>query len=72
MVLVMRTSRISFMTGALEEPVQTNTAVEAALTTGSVRVTRSGGGLGESVMCATTRLLSFNFVANYNPRVSRM
>ena len=38
---------------AFPAPAQTKTADRAALTAGSVRVTRFGGGLGESVTLVT-------------------
>lgn len=46
-------NKLTFKTVALPSPVATKTTVLAALITGSVRVTLSGGGLGESLMGAT-------------------
>lgn len=45
--------------GAFSSPVMGNTASFALFTTGNVRVTRQGGGLGESVISATHRALSW-------------
>lgn len=49
----------TFNTGALLAPVDTKATHRAALTTGSVMVTRSGGGFGESLMGATVFLVSY-------------
>lgn len=45
--------------GALLPPVDTKATQRAEFTTGKVRVTRCGGGLGESVMGATIFSVSF-------------
>lgn len=56
----------TFKTGALLPPVDTKVAQRAAFTTGNVMVTRSGGGLGESLMGATIFWLSWSRGASKN------
>lgn len=51
--LGMELSAFTFRTAALLSPVATKMTVRAAFSTGSVRVTRCGGGFGESLMGAT-------------------
>ena len=45
---------------ALPAPQEANTAHAVLLMTGKVKVTRDGGGLGESVIGATSFVLSWN------------
>jgi hypothetical protein len=55
-----RTSRTLCTISALPSPSATNTTCLAALTTGRVKVMRSGGGLGESF---TGRILQMEAAA---------
>ncbi len=53
-----KTLNLTFKTGALPPPVDTNATQRAEFTTGKVIVTRCGGGFGESLMGATIFLVS--------------
>lgn len=53
-----RTSRMSFSTSALDEPVTTKATSLASASAGSVNVTRRGGGLGESSIGAIIAFFS--------------
>lgn len=56
-----RTWKISWSTSAFPPPVVTNSTLRPALRTGSVKVIRPGGGLGESVMNATAASLTSSY-----------